>query len=217
VRVAGYVRVSTREQGDSGLGLEAQRAKIAEEVQRRGWRLERLAEEVSSGASMEKRGELRALLEDLDAGRYDVLMVSRLDRLSRSLGDFAVTVDRARRHRWRLVMLDPALDMTDPWGEAVAGMAAVFAQLERSLISQRTTAALVIARARGTFRPGEHLRYTDAATVARLERWARQGVTQRDAAARLNAEGVPGPGGGQWHARTIGRILARARATPAAA
>lgn len=217
MRVAGYVRVSTREQGDSGLGLEAQRAKIAEEVQRRGWRLERLAEEVSSGASMEKRGELRALLEDLDAGRYDVLMVSRLDRLSRSLGDFAVTVDRARRHRWQLVMLDPALDMTDAWGEAVAGMAAVFAQLERALISQRTRAALAVARERGTFRPGEHLRYDDAATTARLIRWAQQGVTQRDAAARLNAEGVPGPGGGQWHARTIGRILARRRATPAAA
>lgn len=211
MRVVAYARVSTREQKHSGLSLEAQRAALTGAAQARGWTLARIIEEVGSGADMKKRPLLTVALAQLDAGDYDVLLVTRLDRLARSLGDFATTVDRARRNDWRLVMLDPAIDMADPWGQAMAGVAAVFAELERVLISQRTKAALDIARERGTFRPGERNRYTDKRTIARIVRWAERGVPQRTMVERLEAEGVPGPTNSGWHHRSIGRILRRER------
>lgn len=206
-RVAGYVRVSTREQGDSGLSLEHQRRRIADECARRDWRLETVVVEVKS--TRKRRPARDRLLEQLAAGEYDVLMVSRLDRFSRSLGEFTLAMDDARRHGWAIVMLEPGVDMTTPFGEAMGGMAAVFAQLERALCSQRTKEGLAVARARGTFRPGETLRYADQATIGRIMRWHRADVSQSEIARRLTLEGVPSPSAGAWQQRTVGRIIHR--------
>lgn len=208
MRVAGYVRVSTREQGASGLSLEHQRQRIGEECQRRGWRLADLVVEVQS--TRRRRPARDRILEQLDAGDYDVLMFTRMDRFCRSLGDFAVAMDAARRHRWALVMLEPAVDMTEPFGAAMGGMAAVFAELERALISMRTREGLAVARARGTFRPGEALRYADRTVIDRIMRWHHAGVSQSEIARRLNLEGTAAPGGGfYWQQRTVGRLIHR--------
>ena len=213
MNVVGYLRVSTREQGDSGLGLEAQKQRIARECATREWTLTGFVTDVASGKRQEKLPNLRLALDELDSSSGDVaLMVVRLDRLSRSLGDFAQTIDRARRCGWTLVILDPAIDMTNPWGEALAGMAAVWAQLEAALISQRTKAGLAIARERGTFQPGLRTRYVNEAVIERLLRWEQQGLSLRAMARRLDAEGALTPAGarGGWHHKTIRRILDRA-------
>jgi DNA invertase Pin-like site-specific DNA recombinase len=68
--------------------------------------------------------------------------VSKIDRLSRSLLDFASIMQRAQRAGWTLPALDSPADLTMPYGEAMAGVLAVFGQLERRLISQRTSDAL---------------------------------------------------------------------------
>ena len=115
MRVLVYSRVSTREQGTSGLGLEAQREKCLAEIERRGWSLAASTDrrpgiviEVASAASRQ-RPELDRALRMLDSGEADVLMVSRLDRLSRSVGEFAAILDRARKKDWKVVVLDPAV------------------------------------------------------------------------------------------------------------
>jgi DNA invertase Pin-like site-specific DNA recombinase len=101
VRVIGYVRVSTEEQGRSGLGLAAQRAAIlaarpdAE-----------IVEEVASGGRADNRPRLEEVRASLQRG--DVLVVSRLDRLTRSLYDFADLVREAERRGWSLTALDMA-------------------------------------------------------------------------------------------------------------
>src|SRR3954471_1809374 len=89
-------------------------------------------------------------LDTLAAGRADALMAAKLDRVSRSIGDLARLMDTAARERWALVLLDVAVDTSTSMGEALAGMAAVFGQLERRLIGDRTKAALAVAKARGT-------------------------------------------------------------------
>jgi DNA invertase Pin-like site-specific DNA recombinase len=209
MKVAGYVRVSTREQGDSGLGLQAQKQKLATETSRRGWQLADVYTEVASGKTM-RRAVLEGLLEDLDAGNFDALMFTRLDRITRSVGDFAALMARAEEHEWALVMLEPDIDMTTPFGRAMAHVASAFAQLERELIGQRTREGLEVARERGTFRPGEHSRYVDRGVIARIADWRAQGGHSYGRIAdRLNAEGVPAPNGGAWHARTVNRIATR--------
>lgn len=137
--IVGYCRVSSEAQGADGYGLEAQEQAIVRACEARGWEAPRLVREVASGSKM-GRPELSVLLDELE--RHDVLMVARLDRLTRSIGHFAQLMDFAKSEGWEIVCLDPAVDMTTPYGRAMAGMAAVFAQLERELISQRTREAL---------------------------------------------------------------------------
>jgi DNA invertase Pin-like site-specific DNA recombinase len=87
-KVIGYVRVSTEEQGASGAGLEAQRSAIESECARRGWELLRVEEDVLSGKSLKRPGLLAALAA-CGSGAVSGIVVAKLDRLSRSLVDFA--------------------------------------------------------------------------------------------------------------------------------
>jgi len=133
----GYVRVSTADQVDNGASLDAQRTALTLEVERRGWDLELVADEGLSAKSMNRPALLGALAR-LDRGEADALLSIRLDRISRSVADFAGLVDRAGRKGWGLVLLSPALDLADPAGRFTANVLASAAQYERELISART-------------------------------------------------------------------------------
>jgi DNA invertase Pin-like site-specific DNA recombinase len=102
-----------------------------------------------SGRSMEGRTGLAAALEDVESGAADALVVAKLDRLSRSLLDFAALMERSRRDGWSLVALDLGVDTSTPSGEMMANVLAAFAQFERRLIGQRTKDALAVKRAQG--------------------------------------------------------------------
>ena len=141
-RAIGYIRVSTDEQAASGAGLAAQRAAILAEAERRGWQLVDVIEDAGySGKSMKRPG-IAAALDALRQKRADTLVVAKLDRLSRSMLDFAALMDRASHEHWALVALDLGVDTTTPSGEAMANVMATFAQFERRLIAQRTRDAL---------------------------------------------------------------------------
>ena len=209
MNAAAYVRVSGREQEASGLGLAAQKATVSAAAAQREWTLAHIAVEVASARNMRKRPVLRALLADLDAGRYEALIVGRLDRLARSVGDFAGMLDRADKHGWTMVCLSPAVDMSDPYGRMMAQVAASFAELERSLISIRTREGLEVARERGTFRPGEHARFTDQSVIGRMASRRAAGDSYGEIARMLNTEGVPSARGGVWTPATVRTILLR--------
>jgi nitrite reductase/ring-hydroxylating ferredoxin subunit len=87
---------------------------------------------------------VRAALEALEAGSASALVVAKLDRLSRSMLDFAKVMAAAQRQSWALVALDVAVDTTTPAGEAKANVMATYAQFERRLIGQRTREALAV-------------------------------------------------------------------------
>lgn len=206
MHVIGYVRVSTEEQGLSGAGLQAQRAAIIAESERRGWTLIEIIEDVGSGKSLKRPG-IRAALDTLAAGEASALVVAKLDRVSRSLLDFAKIMATAQKQSWALVALDVQVDTTSPSGEAMAHMLATFAQFERRLISERTKQALAQKRASGV-RLGAPPEI--APSIARRIRRERQaGRTLREIAERLNADGVPTARGGRWYASTLQRVLAR--------
>lgn len=207
MRVLGYVRVSTDEQTRSGAGLIAQRDAIAQACKARGYRLLDIIEDAGvSGKSLKRPGIKRALVE-LDDGRADALMVAKLDRLSRSTLDFAGLLERARQTGWTIVALDNGgSDMTTPQGEAMAGMSAVFAQLERRLISQRTKEGMAAKRAQGV-RFGRARTLSDD-VVGRIVSERSEGRTLRAIADGLNADGVPTARGGvAWQSATIFAVL----------
>jgi DNA invertase Pin-like site-specific DNA recombinase len=118
VRAVTYRRASTREQGDSGLGLEAQRATLARYLDYKQWAHIEDFSDVSSARKTNGRKGLKAALALLDRGEADVLVVSRLDRLSRSVVDFGDLMARARKgkHKWAVVALDLDIDTTTATG-----------------------------------------------------------------------------------------------------
>ncbi|MDP9443659.1 MAG: recombinase family protein [Actinomycetota bacterium] len=147
-RVLAYMRVSTAEQADSGAGLAAQRAAIERESAHRGWSDVQWFEDGGySGGSLD-RPEMGRLIAEIRGG--DVLVTAKVDRLSRSLVDFALLVERSQRERWSIVTLDLGLDLSTPQGEFVASILAAFARMERRLIGQRTRDAMQAKKAAGT-------------------------------------------------------------------
>lgn len=208
-QVIGYVRVSTDEQADSGAGLVAQREAIAREVERRGWRLLAVYEDAgASGKSVAGRPGLAQALTVLESGKAGALLVAKLDRLSRSLMDFASLMERSRRRGWALVALDLGVDTTSPAGEMMASVVATFAQYERRLIGQRTRDALAVKRAQGIVL-GRRRVVTDS-TVRLASRLRSKGLTLHAVANELTARGVPtGQGAGRWYPSTVQMLLRR--------
>lgn len=204
-----YVRVSTEEQADSGLGLDDQRGKVLAECAKRELRIVgQYADEGISAKRMDNRPGLLAALEVLDGGQAAHLVVAKLDRLSRSVHDFTGMVDRAERRGWNLTILDMDLDTSTAGGEMMANMLAVFAQYERKLIGERTKAALQVKKAAGA-----QLGRPDRAPFPVVWRCCTQragGASLREIAGCLNRDAVPTSQGGQcWHASSIAAMLRR--------
>ena len=205
MRAISYTRVSTDDQAESGLGLDAQTATVRAAIEQRGWDL--VAEHADEGRSGKdlNRPALADALDRLDRGDADVLVVAKLDRLSRSVLDFAAIAEQARRRGWSVVALDVDVDTTTPTGELVANITSSVAQWERRIIGQRTSEAMQAMKRRGV-RLGRPVEVGDE-TRHRIAANRDAGMSLRAIAEALNTEGVPTARGGLWHASTIRRVL----------
>lgn len=204
MRAIGYMRVSTEEQGDSKAGLEAQESLIREEARRRGMELVDLRYDIASGKSLRKRDQLGSTLRDMAEGKADVLIAAKLDRLSRSVLDFAGIMETANKEGWALSILDLSVDTTTTNGKMIMHVMIALAQWERELIGDRTRAALNAVRSRGT-KLGRKSGVDDE--TRRLIRALRlSGLSWQKVANALEGQGVPTGQGGQWHAATVRRI-----------
>lgn len=207
--VIAYLRVSTEEQARSGLGLEAQRERIAQEAQRRGWDVEWVVDDGYTAATLDRPGITRALAS-LRSSQAGALVVAKLDRLSRSLLDFAGLMERAQRERWNVVCLDLGIDLSTPQGQLMASVMAAFAAYERDLIRQRTRDALQALKNRGT-RLGRPVTIPGHVRAA-IGRWRAAGCSWQGCADALNAAGVPtAHGGALWRASTCRGVMQSAR------
>jgi DNA invertase Pin-like site-specific DNA recombinase len=204
--VLAYSRVSTEEQSVSGLGLDAQRSALQAEAARRGWEsVVYVVDEGKSGKTLNRPGISEAL-RALAAGDASVLVVTKLDRLSRSLLDFATLMEQARREGWSLIVLDVGIDMSTPSGQLMANVMASFSEYERQLIASRTASALQAKKSRG-FRLGRPVTL-DRAVAQRIVRMRQAGLSTPRIAAALNDERVPtARGGAAWYASTVSAVL----------
>jgi DNA invertase Pin-like site-specific DNA recombinase len=204
-RVLAYVRVSTEEQADSGAGLDAQKSTILAEASRRGWE-DRLdwVEDAGVSASTLNRPGMHAALERLSSGDASILVAARIDRLSRSILDFATLTDRAEREGWSLVAIDAGLDQTTAAGKMMAGVLSVFAAYERDLIAERTRRALASRKRLNMPVSGLQI---PADIRARMAQLRLQGSTYQEIADTMNGEGIPTARHGRWHPSTVFNAL----------
>ncbi len=216
-RIIGYVRVSTAEQADSGLGMAAQVAALEKEAAHRGWKLTIIRDEGRSGASLKRPG-IRKALTMLAQGKADGLAVAKLDRLSRSTADSAMLFQWCNEAKVALIALDFDLDTSTPTGQLIATFMAALAEWERQTIAARTKASLAALRAQG--KPVGPPAVADDPPLTRRIKDMRAGkglphpLTFREIADTLNREGVPTPrGGSQWRPSSLQRILGYERPT----
>jgi len=204
-KVLAYCRVSTLEQAVSGAGIEAQRARIKAEAERRGWRTEWVIDDGFGAGDLERPGITEALAR-LGRGEADTLVAAKLDRLSRSVLDFASLLQKSEKEHWGLVLLDLDLDTTKPSGRLVAHVMASVAEFERQRIAERTREALAAVKARGTRlgRPPA----LPAEVRRRISRARKRGRSYAAIADRLNRDQVPtAHGGARWWASTVRAVL----------
>lgn len=199
-----YIRVSTEKQGESGLGLEAQRETVARHIGSNTLLAEYL--EIESGKRSANRPQLLAAL-DMCKRKKAVLVIAKLDRLSRNLFFIAgllesgvefIACDNPHANKMTIQLL------------------AVFAEFEREQTSARTKAALKAAKARGTVLGNP--RWQDGLTKARqarnpvqpasqvvqmMRQHRDEGMTLRAIADKLNGLGLRTPKGNQWYACTV--------------
>ena len=219
-QIVTYVRVSTAQQGRSGLGLEAQRAALARFAETEDFQIVAEYVEVESGKgadALERRPQLAAALATARKRRCSVA-VAKLDRLSRDVA----FISSLMANRVPFIVAELGADV-DPF---VLHLFAALAQKERALISQRTREALKAAKARGVVlgnpKLGETLAKAVASNKAEADRFAANvrpvieqiraaGATSLRAIARaLEARGVPTARGGTWTAVQVTEILRRA-------
>jgi DNA invertase Pin-like site-specific DNA recombinase len=147
-------------------------------------------------------------LRTLEAGEAKALVVAKLDRLSRSMIDFAAVMAKAQKQNWALVALDVAVDSSTPAGEAMVHMLATFAQFERRLIAQRTREALAVKKASGV-RLGRPPTLPQP-VVHRIQRQRERGASLRAIADSLNRDEVAtAQGGARWYPATVRHVLLR--------
>ena len=154
VRCAIYTRKSTEEGLDQDFNsLDAQReaaeAYIASQ-QHQGWRAlpERYDDGGFSGGNLD-RPALKRLLEDITAGKIDAVLIYKIDRLSRSLLDFARIMEIFDKHRVAFVSITQEFHSATSMGRLVLNMLLSFAQFERELIAERTRDKIAAARRKG--------------------------------------------------------------------
>ena len=208
MKAIGYIRVSTQEQAQSGLGLEAQAVAIRAEATRRGWDLEIIADEGESGSKVDRPGLLIAK-DKLARGEVQALIVAKQDRLMRSSLGWAQIVSQSKDQKWSLICLDLNLDTASPMGECMGSILAAVAQFELEQIRKRTKDALAVKKAQG-YRLGRPATMPDE-TRARINALRNSGVTLQGVADTLNAEGIPtARGGSKWYASTVQKAIAYA-------
>jgi site-specific DNA recombinase len=217
----GYIRVSTDDQAESGLGLAAQRHALEMYAQLYNLELtDVIVDDGYSGKDLERPG-IQELLRRLESGSVAGVLISKLDRLSRSVKDAGGLVERYFADgSARLVSVGEQIDTGTASGRLVLHVLISVAQWEREATSERTTAALAVKRARGE-RTSYHIPYglrladdgvhlvedeTEQLLLARIRVMHREGLSTRRIADLLTAEGVPCRGA-RWHFVTIAKIV----------
>ncbi len=207
-----YYRVSTARQGQSGLGLDAQREAVERYLSGGAWTLLESFVEVETGNganALDKRPQLKAALAYAKKHRA-TLIIAKLDRLARNVHFIAGLLEQ----RTPIVAADmPDADIT------MIQIYAVMAEREARVIGERTRAALAVAKARGVIlgTNGKVLALAHqkeatarvAPLAGRLLALRAEGMSLRLIADHFNADGVPAPTGGLWHAATVQRALQR--------
>jgi len=222
----GYVRVSTEKQADCGVSLEAQTAKIRAMAVVQGVELAEVIVDAGESAKSLHRPGMARLLALVDAGAVDVVIIAKLDRLTRSVADLAELLKRFERRGVSLVSVADSLDTRSAAGRLVLNIMVSVSQWEREAIGERTRDAMRHKAAKGEcvgtapfgsrrIAGSKVLLEADAAeqdVLAQMRALKADGFTTRQTAAELNRAGFRTRRGTEWRGQYVSQALRAAGA-----
>ena len=222
-KAVGYIRVSTIEQVTEGVSLAAQEERIKAYCVMAGLNLVSIIrdEGVSASKELATRPGGIELLKQVSSQGVKNIVTLKLDRLFRDAADCLNQTrawDTAGISLHLIDMGGTAINTGTAMGRFFITMAAGFAELERNMIAERTSAALAHKKAHreaysptplGYDRQGNELivNEEEQETINKIKAWREDGLPLREIANRLNSSEVPTKKGGKWYASTINSIL----------
>lgn len=220
LRAVGYARVSTDLQAETGVSLEAQEAKIRAMATVQGVELlDVIVDGGESGKTLRRPG-LEHLLELVGGGDVQVVIIAKLDRLTRSVRDLADLLERFERRGVSLVSVAESLDTGTAAGRLVLNIMTAVSQWEREAIGERTRDALRHKRAKGervgTVPYGYRMANQggqlapdaqEQAVLARIRALRAARRPMRGIAAELNAAGFRTRRGTAWRFEYVRSVL----------
>ncbi len=225
MRVVGYVRVSSEDQAREGVSLDAQREKVRLFAQLHGLDMVEVVTDAAVSAKTLDRPGLARVFGMLDSGEVSGVVVYKLDRLTRNLGDWTDMIDRffGEKAGRSLMSVCESIDTRTAGGRMVLNIMMTVAQWERETIVERTRAAVRFKQSRGErvsgrvpfgFRlddDGRNLTPDPGETAALdlVRAWHAEGKAARWIAAELDRRGVPTKTGRPWAHSTVQGILKR--------
>ena len=229
MQAIGYVRCSTHEQADSGLGLEAQNQRIRAYCTLKDLQLIDIIEDagVSGGKPLASREGGQRLLDLIRRKRAEAVVMLKLDRMFRNAGDCLTTVERWEKSGVSLHVADlggNAIDTTSAAGRFMLVVLAGAAEMERNLTRERTRSAMAVKRANGQrvgSVPYGHGLAGDGATLVPVEAeqavirdiraMRSRGMKLQGIAETLTGRGLPTKTGKsrRWTHQAVARILSR--------
>jgi len=224
VRAIGYVRVSSEDQVGSGISLDLQAEKIRGYAKLHDLELVEVVTDAGLSAKSLDRPGLTHALARLRSGDADTLVVFKLDRLTRNLGDWSSLIDGyfGERGGKSLASVSESIDTATAGGRMVLNLLMTVAQWERETIVERTRSAMTHKRSKGE-RLGQ-VPYgfqldEDGRTLIRdpldmhiyrgIKMRREAGETYRQIAASLNEAGVAAKRGGKWSHSSVAALLRR--------
>lgn len=158
MRIILYVRVSTQEQAKEGYSIEEQIDRLQKFCDAHKWIVVKIYTDAGYSGGNTDRPALQDLLKDVRAGKADKVLVYKLDRLSRSQKDTLDLIENEfLKNGVDFVSMSEQFDTSTPFGRAMIGILAVFAQLEREQIKERMAMGREGRVKKGKYKGGGHV------------------------------------------------------------
>lgn len=220
LRYAIYNRVSTEDQCENGVSLEAMENACRAFITSQGGQLVKIYTDVKSGGNL-LRPHIQELIADIKSNiiPIDIVLVWRLDRLSRNQVETLKLIDFFNKHKVAFRSVTEPFDTATPLGQAMLGMLSTFAQFERKSIGQRTKNAMASKAATkrmGGYAPLGYRLEPDgklspdpkeSRIVTLIFRHYRKGLGVKQIADLLNKKKLKTRNGAHFHPETVRRIL----------
>lgn len=221
LKAASYERVSSDEQAREGFSLEVQGEKNVAHIKIQGWELCDRYIDAGKSAKNLKRPDMQRLLKDIDRGKINVVVVHKLDRLTRNVGDLHELLSLFEKKEIKLVSITENIDTSSAMGRMFVYMLGIFAQWYRENLSEEVVKGQKKRAENGLRNTAQRpygynvssddlslaINEEEAAVVRRIFEQYIAGWGRVKIAKELNKDGIPANRGGDWHDSAIGHLV----------
>lgn len=137
IKVAIYIRVSTKQQAEEGYSLEAQKERLEKLCETNGYIIYKVYSDRGKSGKNTKRPAYQEMMEDMRQGKFDKIIVTKLDRISRSLIDLEELIQDLQRNGCSFETASEKIDLDSSIGVMFVRLLGIFAQFERERITER--------------------------------------------------------------------------------